>query len=192
MQHLVYVHGFLSAPGSHKAQLTKKWLEQNHPDIQFHCPHLSPYPQETQKQLQALMASLKGETVGLIGSSLGGFWSTWIIEHYPDIKGVLINPSVRPYEFVSELVGDTLNNYYTTDTYQMQPEHAGQLREAYQQALADKSRYWVLVQTGDETLDYRQAVERYDGCHVTIEQGGDHGFQDYDRHLPAILEYLFG
>ncbi|GAA5315013.1 MAG: esterase YqiA [Candidatus Pelagadaptatus aseana] len=191
MQHLVYVHGFLSAPGSHKAQLTQQWLARYHPQIQYHCPHLSPYPQQAQQQLKDLMADLEGQQVGLVGSSLGGFWSTWLIEHYSGMNAVLINPSVRPFEFVSELVGETLNNYYTDDTYQMQPEHAGQLREAYPSELVDKSRYWVLVQTGDETLDYRQAVERYDGCHVTIEQGGDHGFQDYDRHLPDIIDFLF-
>ena len=190
MKHLIYVHGFLSAPGSHKATLTKQWLQQHHPEVTYHCPHLSPYPLETERQLTELMSSLEGETVGLIGSSLGGFWSTWLVECY-GVKAVLINPSVRPFQLIDSVVGETLDNYYTNDSYTMQPEHGEQLRERYQTHFSDPTRYWVLVQTGDETLDYRQAVERYVDCQVSVEEGGDHGFQGYDRHLPAIVDFLF-
>ncbi|MEC8429526.1 MAG: YqiA/YcfP family alpha/beta fold hydrolase [Pseudomonadota bacterium] len=190
MKHLIYVHGFLSAPGSHKATLTKQWLQQHHPEVTYHCPHLSPYPLETERQLTELMSSLEGETVGLIGSSLGGFWSTWLVERY-GVKAVLINPSVRPFQLIDSVVGETLDNYYTNDTYTMQPEHGEQLRERYQARFSDPTRYWVLVQTGDETLDYRQAVERYVDCRVSVEEGGDHGFQHYDHHLPEILNFLF-
>lgn len=190
MKHLIYVHGFLSAPGSHKATLTRQWLQQHHPDVIYHCPHLSPYPLETEAQLNALMNELSGESVGVIGSSLGGFWCTWLAEHF-GVKAVLINPSVRPFQLIDSVAGETLHNYYTDDSYIMQAEHGDQLRERYQTQLAKPERYWVLVQTGDETLDYRHATERYADCRLTVEEGGDHGFQDYDRHLPDILNFLF-
>lgn len=190
MKHLIYVHGFLSAPGSHKATLTQHWLKEHRPDVRYHCPYLSPYPLETEQQLTELMNDLQGESVGLIGSSLGGFWSTWLVERF-GMKAVLINPSVRPFQLIDSVKDETLHNYYTDDSYVMRSEHGEQLRERYQTQLANPERYWVLVQTGDETLDYRQAVDRYSDCRVTVEEGGDHGFQNYDRHLPDILNFLF-
>jgi len=54
----------------------------------------------------------------------------------------------------------------------------------------DTGRYWVMVQEQDETLDYRHAVRFYDGVQMTVEAGGDHGFRDFERHLPAIVEFM--
>ncbi|WP_439135260.1 YqiA/YcfP family alpha/beta fold hydrolase [Pseudomaricurvus sp.] len=187
---LVYIHGFLSSPQSVKAQVTQQWLLEHRPDIQYHCPHLSPYPLETERQLRDMMNQLGDQTVGLVGSSLGGFWSTWLVEHY-NAKAVLINPSVRPFELTDRLNGEPQKNYHTDDTYLMLPEHGEQFRQAYRPELKDLSRYWLLAQTGDETLDYRQAEERYQGCRQHIEEGGDHSFQHYEAHLPEIVDFLF-
>ena len=45
-----------------------------------------------------------------------------------------------------------------------------------------KNNYLVLLQSGDEVLDYRDAQQRYSGCKIILESGGDHSFIDYDRH----------
>lgn len=190
MSTLVYIHGFLSSPQSFKALLTREWLQQHHPDIHYRCPSLSPYPLDTERQLREMMSELEGETVGLVGSSLGGFWSTWLVEHY-GMKAVLINPSVRPFELVDRLDGAPQQSYHTDDTYLMLPEHGRQFRDAYCHSLKDHSRYYLLAQTGDETLNYRQAEERYQGCRQHIEEGGDHSFQNYEAHLPEIVDFLF-
>ena len=73
----------------------------------------------------------------------------------------------------------------------MRSEHTQQLQTCYQDELQHKDNYWVKLQTGDETLDYREAVERFQGSKVDVEQGGDHGFQNYEKHLPDIIEFLF-
>ncbi|MBU3069007.1 esterase YqiA [Aestuariicella sp. G3-2] len=191
MSTLVYIHGFLSSPQSLKAQVTRQWLLDHRPEIDYHCPFLSPYPLETERQLREMMTQLGDQTVGFVGSSLGGFWSTWLVEHY-DAKAVLINPSVRPFELVDRVRGMPQKSYYTDDTYLMLPEHGEQFRQAYCEQLKDLSRYYLLAQTGDETLDYRQAEARYWGCRQHIEEGGDHGFQNYEAHLPDIVDFLFG
>lgn len=99
MAALVYIHGFLSSPLSFKAQQTAQWLAQQHPEISFHCPQLPPYPAQTQLLLEALVESLLHEPVYLMGSSLGGFWATWLAEKY-NLRAVLINPAVRPQDFM--------------------------------------------------------------------------------------------
>lgn len=190
MPTLIYIHGFLSSPGSIKAQQTGRWLAEHRPDIRFLCPELSPYPEETQAQLTAMAASLPGEQVGLVGSSLGGFWSSWLVERY-GFRAVLVNPSVSPHHLVERVLGQPQHNFYTSESYLMTEQHGRQLETAFQPQLRDPGRYWLMVQTGDETLDYRQAVAHYSACRQLVEVGGDHGFRNYEAKIAAIVDFLF-
>ena len=54
----------------------------------------------------------------------------------------------------------------------------------------DAQRFCVWLQTGDETLDYCLAEQYYAGCSVHIEEGGDHGFQRFSEHLPALFAFV--
>jgi len=47
-----------------------------------------------------------------------------------------------------------------------------------------------MLQTGDEVLDYQQAVEKYRHCQLTIEQGGDHSFINYENALPKVASFF--
>jgi hypothetical protein len=47
-----------------------------------------------------------------------------------------------------------------------------------------------MVQTGDEVLDYQQAVEKYQYCRLLVQEGGDHSFIDFDKSLPTICEFF--
>ncbi|WP_111642774.1 YqiA/YcfP family alpha/beta fold hydrolase [Marinimicrobium alkaliphilum] len=190
MTSLVYIHGFLSSPGSYKAQATARWLKAHRPDIGFFCPHLTPYPRQTQLYLENLVESLQAAgPVVLMGSSLGGYWCTWLAERY-DLKAVLINPSVKPWAFMPEYLEVDLKGYHTDDSYRLHAHHVDEIKAVYVDALTRKDNYWLLAQTGDETLDYREAVARYQGCKQTIEEGGDHSFQNFDRHLPELIAFL--
>jgi len=189
---LLYIHGFLSSPSSTKARQTESWLKKTHPDITYLCPYLSPYPDQTRQQLDQLMAESlsSGQSVGVVGSSLGGFWATYLVETY-GVRAVLVNPSVRPYDLVTSLLGQTLTNYYTEDSYQLQQKHADQLRAVDFPNPKKVEHYWLMAQTGDETLDYRQAEAKYGACRSLVEPGGDHSFQGYEEHLTDIASFLF-
>lgn len=195
MNTLIYLHGFLSSPASTKAVQTREWLHQQGLPVQYLCPFLSPYPSDTRSQLDALLGKLleqvPTEQIGVVGSSLGGYWATYLVEAY-GVRAVLINPSVRPYDMVENYLGQSLGNYYTEDVYEMLPEHAQQLRDIDFPHPVKNDNYWLLAQTGDETLDYRLAEAKYRHCNQLIEEGGDHSFQGYVDRLPAILSFLFG
>lgn len=188
MAALLYIHGFLSSPLSFKAQQTQAWLAANHPEIDYHCPQLSPYPNETQIGLEELVESLLPQPVYLMGSSLGGFWATWLAEKY-NLRALLVNPAVNPQSFMPKYLGMELKSYHTDDTYLLQPRHIDEIIEVDIQPKR-LANYWLLVQTGDETLDYRNAVEKYAGCKQTIEEGGDHAFQGFERYLESGLAFL--
>ncbi len=50
-------------------------------------------------------------------------------------------------------------------------------------------RSWLLVEEGDEVLDYRQAVARYRDARQTVLAGGDHSFTRFVDFVPQILEF---
>jgi predicted esterase YcpF (UPF0227 family) len=185
---VLYIHGFLSSPLSAKAEITRKWLNQNYPDVEFYCPHLPPYPNETQIILEKLVEKLSSDSVYLIGSSLGGFWATYLAEQF-NLPAVLINPAVKPQNFMPSYLDIDVKSYHTDECYRLQERHINEIIAADIPVTRLKN-YWLMVQTGDETLDYRQAVEKYSGCKQTIEEGGDHSFQGYENHLESIVGWF--
>lgn len=189
MSAIIYLHGFLSSPASTKAQVVKAYLHEHEPAISFHCPHLTPYPRQCQRELEALVEFLQPEPLWLMGSSLGGFWATWLAERH-NLPAVLINPAVRPWTFMPEYLGVDLKGYHTDDSYRLDAGHIDEIRAVDCPLITRPDNYWLLVQTGDETLDYREAVEKYRLCRQTVETGGSHAFEDFERHLPAMVRFF--
>ncbi len=186
---VIYIHGFLSSPLSHKAQLVGQWLSDHQPGVSFHSPQLTPYPAQTQYQLDTLVASLQGRRIGLMGSSMGGFWASYLAEAY-DLPAVLINPACEPLNLMPKYLHQTLQNYHSQDTYYLDENHLAELAKVPAHQVKRLENYRVLMQTGDETLDYRKAVAKYRGAELLIEEGGDHSFRDFERHLPACMAFF--
>ncbi|MBU3021105.1 YqiA/YcfP family alpha/beta fold hydrolase [Aestuariibacter sp. A3R04] len=189
--HVLYLHGFLSSPQSVKAQQTKAWCVGHRPEIQLHIPQLSNFPAQVGPQLEAYLAenpALTEQGIRAIGSSMGGFLSTWLVERFGG-KAVLINPAVKPYELLVNYIGEHINPY-TQELFSIVPEDMEVLRAMDTPAIKSPKQYKVLLQTGDETLDYRQAEGKYSGGDVTIEEGGNHSFVNFDAHLPRIFQFL--
>ena len=72
----------------------------------------------------------------------------------------------------------------------MTPAHFDELR-ALRGARASRGRtatscWW---RSGDEVLDYREAVAFYGGAWQYVRGGGDHAFVDFVPQIPAILRF---
>ena len=186
--HLIYLHGFLSSPQSFKAQQTLAYVKAHLPELPMHVPELPNYPGQAAKLLDDLVSSLGNVPLRFIGSSMGGFLSTFLVERFGG-KAVLINPAVRPFELLVDYLGPHVNPY-TDKQFTLTEQHIDELRALDTPSLRKPDSYWALLQTEDETLDYRQAEQKYAGGKLTIEQGGDHSFVGYDRFLPQIFEFL--
>ncbi|PCJ35063.1 MAG: esterase YqiA [Cellvibrionales bacterium] len=187
MASLVYIHGFNSSPDSDKARKTRAWLASKRPGIDFICPFLSPFPAVAMAQLEALIAELSG-TLYFAGSSMGGFYATFLAAKYHS-RAVLINPAVRPWLGRDYLLGDQAN-YHTGEAHRIEQEHLDELQSFDVDPVTEPANLLVLLQTGDEVLDYRLAEEKYADCQLVIEPGGDHGFVGFENHLPAIVQFL--
>ena len=189
MPTLLYIHGFLSSPKSAKAQSTQAWLQYHRPRWQYQCPFLSSYPAEAKATLDGLITQLDDDQVYLLGSSLGGFWATYLTERY-GFKSVLVNPAVNPQQRFINLVGEPLNNYHTGEPFMLRSSDIDDLIACAPDRLSNLDLYWLMVQTGDETLDYRDAVSKYQGCRQTVEAGGDHSFVGFDSWLNEIVDFF--
>lgn len=191
MPQFLYIHGFLSSPQSYKAQQVERWLDEHHPHIQYHCPLLTPYPDECVGALCELVerALEAKDPIYLMGSSMGGFWASYLVERY-NIPAVLINPAVDTTRLMPHYIGQTLKNYHTDDVYCLREDDLVTLSRYDTSIIQRHSNYWLLVQTADETLDYRLAVNKYQQCRQTIEQGGDHSFQGFERFHAAALDFF--
>jgi len=187
-QVIIYLHGFLSSPQSVKAQQTLDFARRHYPQLEFVVPQLPPYPLSTIELLDELVTRYQGYRLGFIGSSLGGYLSTYLLEKYQG-RAVLINPAVQPYKLLADYLGHHVNPY-THEEFTLEGIHTEQLAGIDTPVLEHPENYWVLLQTGDETLDYRLAEQKYQGAKLTIEQGGDHSFQDYQRFLADIFRFL--
>lgn len=108
MATLLYIHGFNSSPLSEKANNLKQWLAEHYPQINMVVPQLPNYPQEAANLLDGILAEHQHEKVGLVGSSLGGYFSIYFSERY-QIPAVLVNPAVRPFDLLNDYLGENTN-----------------------------------------------------------------------------------
>lgn len=182
---ILYLHGFCSSPASWKVRLLAETLKTRGQSQRLFCPALSHVPQEAIAQAETIIGE-QGQSLTLVGSSLGGYYATWLAEKH-DLRAVLINPAVVAPISLNDLVG-TQTNLYTGETFEFTAEHIAQLRALEVQKITPQ-RYLLLVETGDEVLDYRQAVARYSGCRQNVLEGGDHSFTRFPEVLPQLLEY---
>jgi predicted esterase YcpF (UPF0227 family) len=183
---LIYVHGFNSSALSYKAGLLRDHMAKLGLAQHYACPELSHRPAQAMAQLQALIAPHDANTVTLVGSSLGGYYSTYLVETL-GARAVLVNPAVRPYELLAPYTGPQ-KNLYTGEEYLFTAEHIAELR-ALEVDHINPERYLLITATGDEVLDYRDGVKRYAGSEQIIVNGGDHGFRGFTDYLDTVIAF---
>ncbi|MFW1082634.1 esterase YqiA [Vibrio parahaemolyticus] len=186
---LLYIHGFNSSPLSMKANLMREYCAQHRPDIKVIVPQLPCFPEQAAQLLLDIVEQYKDDyNIGLVGSSLGGYMSTWLNAKY-GFKAVVVNPAVKPYELLVDYLGEQINPY-THETYTLEACHIDELKALDVQSIASPNYFWLLQQTEDEVLDYRQAVDKFAKAKQTVEQGGDHSFVGFERYPAKIIEFL--
>ncbi len=183
---LVYLHGFNSSPRSIKARLLEARMDELDALDEFVCPALPHGPAEAIASVEVLLPD-DASAVTFVGSSLGGFYATWLAERH-GARAVLINPAVQPHRLLAPHLGEQ-ENLYTKERWMLTAQHLAQLAALEVEPVTRPQRYLLMVETGDEVLDWRQAVAKYTGAQQIIVEGGDHGFASFTDHLDAILRF---
>jgi uncharacterized protein len=183
---LIYLHGFNSSPQSQKAQYLKQCLEQRGLGNRFACPALPHLPGAAVAAAELELGLHAAESVTLVGSSLGGFYATYLAE-LRGVRAVLINPAIDPHIGLRSYLGPQ-QNLHTGEKYELTEEHLRGWQRLYVDRIHGE-RYLLLVETGDEVLDYRAAVRRYRGAAQVVVQGGDHTLMSFPEQVPLILRF---
>ena len=193
---LLYLHGFNSSALSEKAQIVKHYVQKNKLNCNLCIPELAEWPESIAEQLLSLTDQLIHQgPIYIIGSSLGGFFGTWLMESllslHPKycVKLALINPAVEPWSLLDSYLGTHVNKY-TGKTIKVTSRHSAQLRQLQVETLTHLDNILLLLQTGDTTLDYNNALTYYADCPMHIEEGGNHEFERFDKVLPMILQFF--
>lgn len=178
----LYIHGFGGSGKGVKASLFR-----GHFGESLIAPSLSYVPDLAIDTLKQLVESLlEHTTVTLIGSSLGGYYATCLAEYY-GLKAVLINPSVKPYTTLKKVIGQAYN-YYDESRFEWNEKHISMLKQ-YDTSEITPSQYLLLVQTADELLDYTQAVKKYEGASMIVEEGGNHSYENIESKFAIIEDF---
>lgn len=186
---ILYLHGFTSGPQSAKVQTLAARMAESGIADRLYCPQLPASPAEAVALAESLLEKVGSDGTGitLVGSSLGGYYATWLAEKH-SLKAVLVNPAVVAAIQLERYLGRQ-TWLYTGEPFEFTRQHIAELQALEAPGLVDPSRYWLLVEEGDETLDYRQAVARYAGARQTVLPGGDHSFTRWPAYLNDILHF---
>ncbi len=176
MSSLLYLHGFVSCGKGHKSTaLAEHFGKEN-----VFAPDLPYAPDDAIAYLEDLLASRHFDL--LVGSSLGGFYATFLAEKYAH-KAVLLNPSTEPYETLAPYVGEQ-RRFCDGETFRFEAAYLQQLKQYV--TTPETGEYLVLLQSGDEVLDYRKAEAKYQSQRVIVEYGGNHRFENIEDYLSMI------
>jgi len=183
---IIYIHGFGSSGEASKAKLLRAYCQEN--KIRFIAPSLPTTPDLAIKTLSELIESYQdNEPVYLMGSSLGGYYALYLSDKY-NLKAVLINPAVNAPETLERAIGHGVN-YYDNSTYEWNASHLEML-ESYEIEEPNLENLLVLLQKGDEVLDYEEAFDFLEGAKMVVEEGGTHSFEGLERHLESIKRFF--
>ena len=183
---LIYIHGFNSSSLSGKARELRDWMDGRGLGGTYVCPDLPDRPAAAMARLEEFIAASDGPAK-LIGSSLGGFYATYLAEKH-GLKAVLVNPCVNCDEKLAAYLGSMQKNWHVGSEYRFSAEHLAELR-ALSTRPVHMERYLLLLETGDAVLDYREAVAAFPGARQVVLAGGDHGFSRFGEYLPDILAF---
>jgi len=186
---LVYLHGFNSSPQTIKGQLLARAAAALPARPRFHLPALPPRPAQAMRLVSEWVdANVERDApLTFIGSSLGGFYATYLAEKR-GARAVVINPALRPNVSLESFLGPQ-RNLHTGEAYELTAEHLAEMRALAVPRLTRPERYLLLVRSGDELLDWREAVTYYAGAWQYVGGGGDHGWADFAPMIPTVLQF---
>lgn len=190
---MLYLHGFRSSPSSAKARLLAQAMAERGRGREWACPQLPASPRAAMELAEPLARGMRdharanGGELTLIGSSLGGYYATWLAERL-GCRAALLNPVVHAVRDLATQVGEHLS-YHDGLPFVFTAGHVDELRAYAVARITRPARYYLLAATGDEVLDWREMRDHYAGACQRIIEGGDHGISGFEQYLPGVMAF---
>lgn len=187
--HLLYLHGFRSSPQSAKARQMAAHVALQHPAVTFWCPQLPPSPRAAMALVSEGIARWPRGAMAVIGSSLGGFYASWVAQQ-TRAPSVLLNPAVHPARDLARHIGEQTAWHDPAERFYFLPEYIAELQALETQGLPPAAPEMAIIAQGDEVLDWREMAARYAHARLIVQEGGEHALANFGDYLPAISEFL--
>lgn len=184
---ILYLHGFRSSPRSFKARRLAGRLAVLERINEWRCPQLPVSPYEAIRLAESIIGQTPAAALTLIGSSLGGYYATWLAERI-GCRAVVMNPATKPDASLERFLGEQ-PLWHGGGSIIVEPRHLDELRALRVETIRDPRRYFLLAATGDEVLDYHDMVAHYAGAKTTLIEGSNHAISDFDDHLDEVLAF---
>ncbi|OON60634.1 esterase [Massilia sp. KIM] len=184
---ILYLHGFRSSPRSFKARVVQRRLEELGRAQELICPQLPASPREAMALALLLAERHAPGDLAIVGSSLGGFYATWLAERL-GVPAVVINPSVDPLKNLEQHVGVT-TAWHSDEPFEFKRDYIAELAELRVARITRPERYFLLAATGDEVLDYRDMVAHYAGARQHVIEGSDHAISEFPQYVDEVLGF---
>jgi len=187
---ILYLHGFRSSPRSYKARVVHKRMADAGRAHELICPQLPASPQAAMELVLTLAeryANKGPDQIAIIGSSLGGFYATWLAERF-GCRAALVNPAVDPLKDLDKHVGTT-TAWHSDEPFEFKRHYIDELAALKVDKITRPERYFLLAATGDEVLDYRDMVAHYAGAHQHVIQGSDHAISEFEQYVDEVLAF---
>ena len=182
---VLYIHGFGSSGEGGKALLLREYFQKR--GFDFFAPSLSYVPSLAIATLEQFLKLYPDACI--IGSSLGGYYATYLAQKYASCV-VLINPAVDSAKTLKEIEhkeGFALN-HYDLSRFEWNEGHIAQLKILCVERVAKP--LLLLLQKGDEVLDYTEALAKFPYATQIVEEGGSHRFDAIERHFERMEQFF--
>ena len=184
---ILYFHGFASSSDSDKARIIKSYISKVSKKINMITPDLSNNFKEANNQINKLIDENKKDYV-FMGSSLGGYYANFF-GSINNSKVILINPAIPPLKGFEEYLGEN-QNYSTGERFIVTKEDIKFLRSLEIKKLNNQKNILVLLESGDEVLNFIETVKYFQGSNIDITFGGNHSYESVNTKLEKIVKFL--
>jgi len=184
---ILYLHGFRSSPRSFKARVVQERMTAAGRAADLICPQLPASPKAAMELALLLAERHAPDDLAIVGSSLGGFYATWLAERL-GVPAVLLNPSVDPLKNLEHHVGVT-TSWHSDEPFEFRREYIAELAELKVAHITRLERYFLIAATGDEVLDYRDMVAHYAGARQHVIEGSDHAISEFPQYVDEVLAF---
>ena len=201
---IIYIHGLDSDANSTKGLLLEDYCDKHYPEIKVYRPDLNSAPKQVFEQLVKSVIELnKEDKTVLVGSSLGGYFST-LVSNHTGCPALLLNPSTQPHvtlqRFANELLLESVEDkildnhilHTTAGGWNITPADLQWFANHQLVSIDYPHKIAVVLKKGDELLNAELSKDFYQshGATVTVQTGGVHRFTDFSEQLPMVISTL--
>ena len=184
---ILYFHGFKSSSDSTKAKDLHKFISRRTRNTILITPNIHDNFHDAHDQIINLIESNQ-PNIFFMGSSLGGYYASFFSQKY-NKKAVLINPAIPPLKDFEMHLGKN-KNYSNGNKFIITKNDIDYIRSLSYKKILKPKNLMILLESGDEILNYNDTSSYFSGSHIDILYGGDHSYSSFKVKFNKIQDFL--